>query len=104
MSMQPSIAPSPEGDFRNVEASINEIIPILGRILISIWNVQMKLIIALGLMDFFVKRSWLLFALAVVLLAVFYPLGLVFSVTGITAMNYGAKAENQFIVNANKGV
>jgi hypothetical protein len=95
-------APSPKGDLRNVEASINEIIPIVGRILVSIWNMQMKFLIAVGLMDYFVQRPWLLFALAIILLAVFYPLGIVFSVTGIAAMNYGAKSENQFMVNASK--
>lgn len=95
-------APSPEGELRNVEASINEIIPIVGRILVSIWNIQMKFLITVGLMDYFVQRPWLLFALAVVLLAVFYPLGIVFSVTGIAAMNYGAKSESQFIVNTSK--
>ncbi len=94
--------PSPEGELRNVETSINEIIPIVGRILVSIWNMQMKFLIAVGLMDYFVQRPWLLFALAIILLAIFYPLGIVFSVTGIAAMNYGAKSENQFMVNATK--
>jgi hypothetical protein len=96
--------PSSEGDFHSVETAINEIIPLLARILVSVWNMQIKLLIALGLMDSFVKRSWLLFALAVVLLAVFYPLGVVFSVTGITAMSYGAKPENRFIVNTQKSI
>jgi hypothetical protein len=64
---------------------------------------QMKFLIAVGLMNYFVQRPWLLFALAIILLAVFYPLGIVFAVTGIAAIFYEAKSENQFIVTASKG-
>ncbi|TGQ36513.1 hypothetical protein [Mesorhizobium sp. M00.F.Ca.ET.216.01.1.1] len=93
---QPVAEPS---DFRRVEQSLNEVIPIIGRILGSVWNMEMKLLIAVGLMPYLVRHAWLLFGIAVVLLAVLFPLGIVFTVTGIAAMNYGAEAGSNFIVD-----
>ncbi|MES0061463.1 hypothetical protein [Mesorhizobium sp. M0041] len=90
---------APHGDYQRVEASLSEMIPIIGRILGSVWNLEMKLLIAVGLMPYIVRHGWLLFGIALVLLAVVFPLGIVFTVTGIAAMNYGAEAGNRFIID-----
>ncbi|RWP83477.1 MAG: hypothetical protein EOR11_23455 [Mesorhizobium sp.] len=90
---------APHGDYQRVEASLSEMIPIIGRILGSVWNLEMKLLIAVGLMPYIVRHGWLLFGIALVLLAVVFPLGIVFTVTGIAAMNYGAEAGNSFIID-----
>jgi hypothetical protein len=86
-------------DFQRVEDSLNEMIPIGGRILGSVWNLEMRLLIAVGLMPYFVRHGWLLFCIAVLLLALVLPLGIVFSVTGVAAMSYGAEARRNFIID-----
>lgn len=86
-------------DFARLEDSLNEIVPVAARVLCSIWNLQMKLLIALGLMPHLVRHPWLLFGAAFVLLGVVFPLGIVFTVTGVAAMHYGAEARTDFLVN-----
>lgn len=83
---------APPRDFQRVEDSLNEMIPIVGRVLCSVWNLEMRLLIAVGLMPYFVRHGWLLFGIGVLLLAVVFPLGIVFTVTGVAAMSYGAEA------------
>ena len=74
-------------------------VPIAGRIAASIWNMQMKVLIAVGVMPFLVQRPWLLFAIAFALLAFVFPLGIVFVVTGMAAMHFDAKPEDRFLVD-----
>ncbi|RUU11017.1 hypothetical protein EOD08_32375 [Mesorhizobium sp. M6A.T.Ca.TU.002.02.2.1] len=86
-------------DYQRVEQSLKEMIPIIGRILGSVWNLEMKLLIAVGIMPYLVRHGWLLFGIAFALLAVVFPLGIVFTVTGIAAMNYGVEARSDFIID-----
>ncbi|MER9614546.1 hypothetical protein [Mesorhizobium sp. M0207] len=58
---------APRSDFQRVEDSLNEMIPIVGRVLGSVWNLEMRLLIAVGLMPYLVRHAWLLFGMAVVL-------------------------------------
>lgn len=90
---------APRSDFQRVEDSLNEMIPMVGRVLGSVWNLEMRLLIAVGLMPYFVRHGWLLFGLAILLLAVVFPLGIVFTVTGVAAMSYGAEAGSNFIID-----
>jgi len=89
----------PQSELQRVEASLNEMVPIAGRIAASIWNMQMKVLIAVGVMPFLVQRPWLLFAIAFALLAFVFPLGIVFVVTGMAAMHFDAKPEDRFLVD-----
>lgn len=90
---------APRSDLQRVEDSLNEMTPIVGRVLGSVWNLQMRLLIAVGLMPYCVRHGWLLSGIAIVLLAVVFPLGIVFTVTGVAAMSYGAKASSNFIID-----
>lgn len=90
---------APRSDFARLEDSLNEMVPVAARALCSIWNLQMKLLIVVGLMPFLVRYPWLLFGTAFVLLGVVFPLGIVFTVTGVAAMHYGAEAKGNFLVN-----
>ncbi|TIN70479.1 MAG: hypothetical protein E5Y30_15840 [Mesorhizobium sp.] len=92
-------AAAPRSDVQRVEDSLNEMIPIVGRVLGSVWNLEMRVLIAVGLMPYFVRHGWLLFGIAVLLLAVVFPLGIVFTVTGVAAMSYGATASSNYIVD-----
>jgi hypothetical protein len=85
-------------DFKNAESSIDEMVPLAGKLLLSIWNLQMRGLIAVGAMEHVVRRPWLLFALALVLLAVVFPIGIVFAVTGLAGFHYGASPRGKFIV------
>lgn len=90
---------APRSDFARLEDSLNDMVPVAARALCSIWNLQMKLLIAVGLMPHLVRYPWLLFGTAFVLLGVVFPLGIVFTVTGVAAMQYGAEAKSNFLVN-----
>jgi hypothetical protein len=85
-------------DFKNAESSIDEMVPIAGKLLVSVWNLQMRGLIAVGAMEHVVRRPWLLFVLALVLLTVVLPIGIVFAVTGLAGIHYGASPRGQFIV------
>lgn len=89
-------------DYQRVEQSLNEMIPIIGRVLGSVWNLEMKLLIAVGVMPYLVRHGWLLFGIAFALLAVVFPLGIVFTVTGIAAINYGAQARSNFMIDVKR--
>ena len=99
-SLDPTEPPGvPRSDRQRVEDSLNKMMPLVGRILGSVWNLEMRLLIAVSLMSYLVRYPWLHFGIAFVLLAVVFPLGIVFTVTGFAAMHYGAKASNNFIVD-----
>lgn len=95
---------APRSDYQRVEDSLSEMMPIVGRILGSVWNLEMRLLIAIGLMPYLVRHGWLLIGIAFVLLAVVFPLGIIFTVTGVAAMNYGAEAGNNFIIDLKRPV
>ncbi len=95
----PAVPTIPQSELQRIEASLNEMVPIASRIAASIWNMQMKVLIAVGVMPFLVQRPWLLFAIAFALLAVVFPLGIVFTVTGMAAMHFDAKPEDRFLVD-----
>lgn len=68
------------------------------RLACLLWNVEMQILEHARLMPYFVKFPWGLAVLAVGLLTVFFPLGLVFVVTGAAALSRGMKAERGFRV------
>lgn len=90
---------APRGDYQRVEDSLKDIIPIVGRLLGSVWNLEMRLLIAVGLMPYLVRHPWLLFGIAFVMLALVFPLGVVFTITGLAAMSYGAEPSSRFLVD-----
>ncbi|MER9915400.1 MULTISPECIES: hypothetical protein [unclassified Mesorhizobium] len=87
------------GTLKELEDSIGRMMPLVGRVLASAWNIQMRLLIAVGLMPFVQKYPWVLFALAFVLLALVLPVGLAFIATGISALNYNVRAKDQFLAD-----
>ncbi len=96
---KPEAAAPPEGSsLKDVEKSINEVIPAVGRVLVGIWNLQMKLLIAVGVMPFLQKYPWMMAVIAFALLAFLFPMGVVFVVTGFAAMHYRARPDDQFLV------
>jgi hypothetical protein len=63
---------------------------------------QMKALIAVGVMPFLVQRPRLLFAIAFALLAVVFPLGVVFTVAGMAAMHFDCKSEDRFLIDLSR--
>jgi hypothetical protein len=94
----------PEVDLQKLKTSVSEMLPILAKITLSVWNLLMRLLIAIGAIELFVKRPWLFVVLAIVLLGLVYPVGIVFSILGIVANNYGSSSSNNFIVDLNRSV
>jgi hypothetical protein len=92
----------PRSEFQRLEASLNEMVSIAGRVAASIWNMQMKALIAVGVMPFLVQRPWLLFVIAFALLAVVFPLGVVFTVTGMAAIHFDCKSEDRFLIDLSR--
>ena len=92
------VTPPKSDELKTVEAAINEMIPIFGRIFLSIWNMQINALISIGAISYFVGRPWLFVAAAIVLLVLALPLGIIFSVTCLVAMHYGANSKDQFII------
>ncbi|MBZ9760982.1 hypothetical protein LB553_08840 [Mesorhizobium sp. CA8] len=90
------------GTLKELEDSIGRLMPLVGRVLASAWNIQMRLLIAIGLMPYAQKYPWALFVLAFVLLGVVFPLGLIFTATGIAALNYDVRAKDQFLADLDK--
>ena len=90
--------PAPKGDYQLVEDSVSQIIPIVGRIAASVWNMQMKMLSAVGVMPYLVRHPWLLIGIGFALLAIIFPFGIIFTVTGFAAMHYGARPEDNFCV------
>ena len=62
------------------------------------WNWQMRVLIAVGLMPVFVRFWWLFLVVGFVLLAVALPIGTVFLFTGLAAGYNDPRASNNFIV------
>lgn len=73
--------------------------PIAGRMLAAVWNMQMKLLIAIGLMPLLQKYPWAMLGIASLLLAFVFPLGVVFSASGIAAMHFNANPKRQFLAD-----
>lgn len=94
-------APKP-GTLKEFENSVNGLIPVIGRVLVSAWNIQMRFLIAVGLMPLVQKYPWVLFATSFLLLAFVYPLGIAFTATGIAAITYNARSKDQFLVDLDK--
>jgi hypothetical protein len=86
-------------DITQVEKSVNDMMPLVGRMLAAVWNMQMKALIALGLMGHFQKYPWVFVGVALLLLALVFPLGVIFSVTGLAALHFNVSARDQFLVN-----
>ena len=75
-----------------LEALFSEIWRLLGTVLSSIarilrllWYIQMQVLNAVGLLSILQRKPWLFAVLAIVLLITFFPLGLLFTVTGAAA-------------------
>ena len=75
-----------------LEALLSEIGGLLGTVLSSItrilrllWDIQMQLLNAVGLLSTLQRKPWHFVVLAIVLLITFFPLGLLFAVTGAAA-------------------
>lgn len=66
------------------------------------WNMEMRLLKALGVMPLFVSRAWLLFVLGFMLLAATPPLGVVFVLTAFAALPMDPSGENGYIVPLRK--
>jgi hypothetical protein len=94
-------ASSLKDELQNAETSINRIFETVTRLFASIWNVQMKVLIALNLMGYFKDYPWLFVCLAVVLLVLILPLGVIFSVSGMVAMHYNVKGQDGFLIKLN---
>lgn len=90
---------APRDDYQRVEDSLKEITLLIGRLLGSVWNLEMRLLIAVGLMPYLVRHPWLLFGIAFVMLALAFPFGVVFTITGLAAMSYGAEPSSRFLVD-----
>lgn len=93
------VMPLKSDEMKTVETAINEIIPLFGRMILSMWNLQVKALISIGAISHFLARPWLFVATAIVLLVLVLPLGIIFSIMGMVAMHYGANAKDQFIVS-----
>ena len=63
----------------------------------SVWNFEMSILRNFGLLQHFVKRPWLFFLVAFVLLAIAFPAGVVFTLTGIAAIHFQVTAEDGFV-------
>lgn len=66
------------------------------------WNMEMRLLKALGVMPLLASRAWLLVVLGFVLLAAVPPLGTVFVLTAFAAVPMEPSGENGFIVPLRK--
>lgn len=62
------------------------------------WNLQMRLLIATGVMRFFRAQWWLFIVAAFALLAFALPLGVAFTVSALCAGEMNPKAENNYLV------
>lgn len=62
------------------------------------WNMQMRLLIATGVMRFFRAQWWLFILLGFVLLAFVFPLGVAFVVSAFCAGEMDPKAKDNFLV------
>lgn len=79
------------------EESILEMYRGFRKICCIVWNLEMKLIKAIGLMPLFRKTGWSFVILAFLLLAVAFPLGMIFTVTGLVVVDDVAQ-EGDFMV------
>ncbi len=62
------------------------------------WNMQMRLLIAIGVMRFFKAHWWLFMAVGFALLAFVLPLGVAFIVSAFCAGEMNPKAEDDYLV------
>lgn len=62
------------------------------------WNMEMRLLKAVGVMPLFVSRWWLFIVLGFALLAFVPPVGLAFLLTAMAAGQMDPSAKNEFIV------
>ena len=62
------------------------------------WNIQMRLLIATGVMRFFKSQWWLFIVVGVALLAFALPVGVAFIVSAFCAGEMNPKAENDYLV------
>lgn len=66
--------------------------------LCKLWNLEMQFVINIGLMPTLKKFPWLPILLAVLLLALLFPLGVLFVVVAVAAMTRSPKIVNDFKV------
>ena len=79
------------GGFDAVRSSL----AVIGR---YFWNLQMKLLLAIGVMPLFRAHWWLFLVAAVLLLAFVKPLGIAFTITAFCATTMNPTAQGNFIV------
>lgn len=93
------IASTLQEDVRHVENAVTDASSGFVRVLGAVWNMEMRLLSAIGVMPFMQRNPSAFFVLAVALLAVVMPVGVFFVVTGMAAMNFGVRADTLFAVN-----
>jgi len=75
--------------------AVRSSLAIIGR---YFWNLQMKLLLAIGVMPLFRAYWWLFLVVAVLLLAFVNPLGIAFTITAFCATQMEPTAKANFIV------
>lgn len=90
--------PHKASDLQEAEQAITGMLPLAGRALAAVWNMQMRLLIMVGLMPLLQRYPWAMLGIAVLLLAFVFPLGIIFTVTGLVAMHFNAAPKSQFLV------
>ena len=86
------------GIFSDLDEAIRNLLPILTKLLLQLWNRGMRVLVALSIMPTVRKYPWLLLVVILLAMALFLPIGILFLLCGLAALDK-AKAENNFIVN-----
>lgn len=83
----------------DLDEAVSNVLPIVGKLLLRLWNHAMRLFVGLSIMPILRKRPWLFAVIIFVALAVFVPVGVLFLLCAFAAIGKNAKAENDFIVS-----
>ena len=83
---------------QEIEQATSEVLPILIRILVALWNLSMKGMVSIGVMPIFKSAPWLFVVLMLLLMVLFFPVGVLFFFGALVAMSKNVNADNDFII------